>query len=59
MGEAYSTNWGEKHAYRLLVRKPERKGPLGIPCGLITLRWMSAIAWIGVDWIVLAEERYK
>jgi hypothetical protein len=29
MGLAYSTNGGEKEAYRLMTRKLERKRPLG------------------------------
>jgi hypothetical protein len=52
---------GEKrNMYRLLVRKPERKGPLGRP----TRRWIDKIKLelleirLGVvDWIGLLEDR--
>jgi hypothetical protein len=54
---------GEKgNAYRLLVGKPEGKGPLGRP------RWrrvdnikmdLGEIGWSGVDWIDLAQDRNK
>jgi hypothetical protein len=54
---------GEKrNVYRLLVRKPEGKRPLGRP----RCRWMDNIKMdlleIGlnvVDWISLAQDRYK
>jgi hypothetical protein len=54
---------GEKrNAYRLLVGKPEGKGPLGRP----RRRWMDnikmdllEIGWGGVDWIALAQDRDK
>jgi hypothetical protein len=54
---------GEKrNAYRLLVRKPEGKGPLGRP----RLRWMDnirmnhgEIGWGDEDWIGLAQDRDK
>jgi hypothetical protein len=54
---------GEKrNVYRLLVRKPERKRPLGRP----RRRWMDNIKMdflkIGmnvVDWIGLAQDRYR
>jgi hypothetical protein len=54
---------GEKrNAYRLLVRKPEGKRPLGTP----RLRRMdnikmdlSEIGWGGVNWIGLAQVRGK
>jgi hypothetical protein len=54
---------GEKrNVYRLLVRKSERKRPLGIP----RRRWMDNIKMdlleIGVsvvDWIDLAQDRYR
>jgi hypothetical protein len=52
---------GEKrHAYRLLVGKPEGKRPLGRP----RRRWVDnikmdllEIGWGGVDWIGLAQDR--
>jgi hypothetical protein len=54
---------GEKgNAYRLLVGKPEGKGPLRRP----TRRWVDniemdllEIGWGGVDWIGLAQDRDK
>jgi hypothetical protein len=54
---------GEKrHVYRLLVRKPEGKRPLGRP----RRRWLDNIKMdlleIGlsiVDWIGLAQDRYR
>jgi hypothetical protein len=54
---------GEKrNVYRLLVRKPERKRPLGRP----RCRWTDNIKMdlleIGVsvlDWIGLAQDRYR
>jgi hypothetical protein len=53
---------GEKtNAYRLLVGKPEGKGPLGRS----RCRWVDVkmnplqIGWGGVDWIGLAQDRDK
>jgi hypothetical protein len=51
---------GEKRtAYRLLVGKPERKRQLERP----RRRWLEhikmEIGWDGVDWIGLAQDRYK
>jgi hypothetical protein len=54
---------GEKrNVYRLLVRKPEGKKPLGRP----RRRWiynikmdLSEIGWGGVDLIGLAQDRYR
>jgi hypothetical protein len=47
-------------AYRILVGKPEGKGPLGRP----RCRWvdnikmeLSKIGWDGMDWINLAQDR--
>jgi hypothetical protein len=52
---------GEKrNAYRILVGKPEGKGPLGRP----RRRWednirtsLRVIGWSGMDWIDLAPDR--
>jgi hypothetical protein len=52
---------GEKrNAYRILVRNPERKRPLGRP----RRRWMNNIkmdlremGWGGMDWIDLGQDR--
>jgi hypothetical protein len=54
---------GEKrNVYRLLVGKPEGKRPLGRP----RRRWMDNIKMVpleiglgGVDWIGLAQDRYR
>jgi predicted small integral membrane protein len=54
---------GEKrNVYRLLVRKPERKRPLGRP----RHRWMDNIkidlletTLSVLDWIGLAQDRYR
>jgi hypothetical protein len=52
----------KRNVYMLLVRKPERKSPLGRP----RLRWIDNIKMdlleIGlnvVDWIGLTQERYR
>jgi hypothetical protein len=49
-----------RNAYRILVGKPEGKRPLGRP----RRRWVDnikmdliEIAWDGVDWIELAQDR--
>jgi hypothetical protein len=52
---------GEKrNAYRILVRKPERKRPLGRQ----RRRWVDSIKmdlneieWDGMDWIDMAQDR--
>jgi hypothetical protein len=54
---------GEKrNAYRLLVGKPERKRPLGIP----SRRWvdniradLGEVGWGDVDWIGLTQDRNR
>jgi hypothetical protein len=54
---------GEKrNAYRILVGKPEGKGPLGRP----RRRWvynikmdLREIGWNGMDWIDLAQYRNR
>jgi hypothetical protein len=60
MDGACSTNEEKRNAYRLLVGKPEGKGPVGSP----RQRWMhninidlGEIGWGVVDWIGLAQER--
>jgi hypothetical protein len=62
VGGACSPNGGTRNAYRLLVGKPEGKGPLGRP----RRRWadnikidLLEIDWSGVDWIGLAQDRDK
>jgi hypothetical protein len=55
--------WGEKrNVYRLLVGKPEGNGPLGRPRhGWIDNIKMDLleIGWGDVDWIGLAQDRYR
>jgi hypothetical protein len=53
---------GKKNTYRLLVRKSEGKRPLGRPI----CRWiynikmdLSETGLVGVDWIGLAQDRYR
>jgi hypothetical protein len=60
MGRARSTNGEKRNACRILVRKPERKKPLGRP----RRRWVNnikidliGIGWGGMDWIDLAQDR--
>jgi hypothetical protein len=50
----------KRHAYRILVGKPEGKRPLGTP----RRRWednirmdLREIGWNGMDWIDLAQDR--
>jgi hypothetical protein len=60
MGGACSTNGEKRNAYRLLVRKPEGRRPLGRP----RRRWLDNIkidlvevGWGDVVWIGLAQDR--
>jgi hypothetical protein len=61
--KGHVTRMGEKrNAYRLLVRKPEGKRPLGRP----RRRWVDNIrmdlrevGWGDVDWIGLAKDRNR
>jgi hypothetical protein len=50
----------KKNAYRMLVRKPEGKRPLGKPrrwwMGNIKIN-LREIGWGGMDWIDLAQGR--
>jgi hypothetical protein len=53
-------NGEKRHAYRLLVGKPEAKRPLGRPrCRLVyNIRTdLVEVAWGDVDWIGLAQDR--
>jgi hypothetical protein len=50
----------EKNPYIILVRKPERKRPLGRPrCRSVDNSKMdlNEIGWNGTDWIELAQDR--
>jgi hypothetical protein len=60
MGRDCNTNEEKSNAYRILVRKPQGKRPLGRP----RCRWADSIkmdlreiGWGGVDWIELAQDR--
>jgi hypothetical protein len=62
MGEPCSRNGEKRNSYRLLMRKPEGKRPLGRP----RRRWVDNIRmdlgemeWGGVDWIGLARDRNR
>jgi hypothetical protein len=54
--------WEKRNTYRLLVRKPEGKRPLGRP----RRRWVDNITmdlgeveWCDMDWIGLAKDRNR
>jgi hypothetical protein len=60
MGRACSTKGSEGNVYWILIRKPERKTPLGRP----RRRWvdniktdLTEIGWGGMDWIDLSQDR--
>jgi hypothetical protein len=57
MGGTCSTNGEKRNAYRSLVRKPERKKPLGRPRRrwLDNIRMDLVVGWGDVDWIGLAQ----
>jgi hypothetical protein len=62
MGGPCSTNGKKRNNYRLLVRKPEGKRPLGGP----RRRWvdnitmdLGEVGWGDVDWIGLAKDRNR
>jgi hypothetical protein len=62
MGGPCSTNGEKRNAYRLLVRKPKGKRPLGRP----RRRWvdnirmyLEEVGWGEVDWIGLAKDRNR
>jgi hypothetical protein len=58
MGRGCSTNGEKMNAFRILLRKPEEKRPLGKP----RRKWVDNITmdlreieWDGMDWIDLAQ----
>jgi hypothetical protein len=57
-----STTGEKRNAYRLLVRKPEGKRPLG----RLRRRWvdnigmdLGEVGWCDVDWIGLSKDRNR
>jgi hypothetical protein len=46
MGRECSTNVDKRNAYRILVRKPGGKRPLGRP----RRRWVDSVVWAGLMW---------
>jgi hypothetical protein len=58
MGRACSTHGEKRNAYMILVGKPEGKRPLGRPRRRWDIRMdLREIAWGGMDWIDLAQDR--
>jgi hypothetical protein len=62
MGGPCNTNGEKRKAYRLLVRKPGGKRPLGRP----RRGWadnirmdLGEVGWSDVDWIGLAQDRNR
>jgi hypothetical protein len=62
MSGVCSTNGEKRNAYRLLVRKPEGKRPIGRS----KRRWvdnirmdLEEVGWGDVDWIGLAKDRNR
>jgi hypothetical protein len=62
MNGSCSTNGEKRNVYRLLMGKPEGRGPLGRP----RHRWVDNIRmdfgkmrWGDVDWIGLAKDRNR
>jgi hypothetical protein len=57
----YSARTGERrNAYRILVGKPGRKGPLGRPrrvCEDNIKTGLREMGWGGVDWIYRSQDR--
>jgi hypothetical protein len=60
MGRVCTTNGEKRNAYRILVRKPEEKRPLGRP----RCRWvgnfkmdLGETGWDDMNWIDLAQDR--
>jgi hypothetical protein len=62
MGGSCSTNEEKRNAYRLLVRKPEGKRPLGRTrrrrADNIRMD-LGEVGWGDVDWIGLAQDRNR
>jgi hypothetical protein len=62
MVRACSTNGEERKVYRIFVRKPEGRRPLGRPrrrCVNSIKMDLREIGWDDKDWIDLAQDRYQ
>jgi hypothetical protein len=60
MGRACNTHGDVRNVYKILVRKPEGKKPLGrTRCGREDNARMGLreVVWEGVDWTHLAQDR--
>jgi hypothetical protein len=60
MGGACSAHWEIRNAYKILVRKPEGKRPLGRPrrrCEDNIKMDLPEIGFEGVDWIHMVHNR--
>jgi hypothetical protein len=60
MDRACSTNGEKQNAYEILVRKPEKKRPIGRP----RRKWvhnikiyLREIGWNGMDWMDLGQDK--
>jgi hypothetical protein len=60
MGRACSTDEAKRNIYKILVRKPEGKRPLG----RLRRRWVDnnntdvrEIGWCAIEWIDLAQDK--
>jgi hypothetical protein len=62
MSRASSTYGERRGAYRILVGRPEGRRPLGRPtrrCEDNIKIGLQEVGWEGVDWIELAQDRYR
>jgi hypothetical protein len=59
MGRACSTTGAKRNVYRILVEKPDGKGPLGRPRRRLVdnILNLKEIGWDAMDWIDLAQNR--
>jgi hypothetical protein len=62
MGGRYSTNGEKMNVYRLLVGRPRSKSPPKETRSSWTDNiklYLVVIGWVSVDWIGLAQDRYR